>query len=165
MASLTKTPPGADSGRRSASAVSEDKVTDVDRQVFGDRRPYGTTLNMPNLNSTTGSWIMHFAELREDPQDKSQLTAPVATQEVDPGYPLELMRQNVQGTVTLSAVIRSDGSVGDVRVLSGVDDRLDQYASNALGRWKFRPAEKSGKPVALQAVVKIPFRPMKGSGF
>ena len=139
--------------------------TELERKVFGERRLYSMTLNTPNLNSAGGSWVMHFAEFKEDPQDKSQLTAPVATQEVDPGYPLELMRQNVQGTVTLSAVIRSDGSVGDVRVLSGVDDRLDQYASNALGRWKFRPAEKNGKPVALQAVVKIPFRPMKRSGF
>ena len=123
------------------------------------------TLNTPNLNSAGGSWVMHFAEFKEDLQDKSELTAPVATQEVDPGYPLELMRQNVQGTVTLSAVIRSDGTVSDVRVLSGVDDRLDQYACNALGQWKFRPAEKNGKPVALQAVVKIPFRPMRRGGF
>ncbi len=38
------------------------------------------------------------------------------------------MRRNVQGTVTLYAVIRSDGSVGEVRVLQGVDDRLDAYA-------------------------------------
>ena len=139
--------------------------SELERKIFGERRLYSMTLNTPNLNSAGGSWVMHFAEFNEDPLDKSELTAPVATQEVDPGYPLELMRQNVQGTVTLSAVIRSDGTVGDVRVLSGVDDRLDQYACNALGRWKFRPAEKNGKPVALQAVVKIPFRPMRRSGF
>ena len=148
------------------SPSSSDVVpTELERKVFGERRLYSMTLNTPNLNSAGGSWVMHFAEFKEDPQDKSALTAPVATQEVDPGYPLELMRQNVQGTVTLSAVIRSDGTVGDVRVLSGVDDRLDQYACNALGRWRFRPAEKNGKPVALQAVVKIPFRPMRRGGF
>lgn len=150
---------------RSSPNGSSVVPTELERKVFGVRRLYSVTLNTPNLNSAGGSWVMHFAEFNEDPQDKGELTAPVATQEVDPGYPLELMRQNVQGTVTLSAVIRSDGTVGDVRVLSGVDDRLDQYACAALGRWKFRPAEKNGKPVALQAVVKIPFRPMKRSGF
>jgi len=150
---------------RSGSDSSPVVPSELERKVFGERRLYSMTLNTPNLNSAGGSWVMHFAEFNEDPQDKSELTAPVATQEVDPGYPLELMRQNVQGTVTLSAVIRSDGTVGEVRVLSGVDDRLDQYARNALGRWRFRPAEKNGKPVALQAVVKIPFRPMKRSGF
>ena len=151
--------------RRSGSDSSAVVPTELERKVFGERKLYSMTLNTPNLNSAGGSWVMHFAEFNEDPQDRSELTAPVATQEVDPGYPLELMRQNVQGTVTLSAVIRSDGTVGDVRVLSGVDDRLDQYARNALSRWRFRPAEKNGKPVALQAVVKIPFRPMRRSGF
>lgn len=150
---------------RNSPSGSTVAPTELERKVFGERRLYAMTLNTPNLNSAGGSWVMHFAEFQEDPLDRSELTAPVATQEVDPGYPLELMRQNVQGTVTLSAVIRSDGTVGEVRVLSGVDDRLDQYASNALGRWKFRPAEKNGKPVALQAVVKIPFRPMRRSGF
>ena len=107
---------------------------------------------------------MHFVELK-DAEKQGELVAPVATQEVDPGYPLELMRQNVQGTVILSAVIRSNGSVGDVRILRGVDDHLDAYASAALSRWRFRPATRNGDPGALQTVVMIPFRPMRKSGF
>ena len=67
------------------------------------------TLNMPNLNSGGGSWIIRFAELKED-SDHGDLVAPLATRKVDPGYPAELMRRNVQGTVTLYAVIRSDGT-------------------------------------------------------
>jgi TonB family protein len=116
------------------------------------------TLNMPNFNSAGGSWVIRFAELNEN-GDKGDLTAPAATQKVDPAYPMELMRQNVQGTVTLAAVIRSDGSVGDVRVLRGVDDRLDGYARVALARCRFRPATKNGTPVDLDAVVMIPFKP------
>src|SRR5438046_9222041 len=68
------------------------------------------------------------------------------------------MRRNVQGTVTLYAIIRSDGSVGDVRVLQGVDDRLDAYARAALTHWRFQPATKNGNAVDLEAVVAIPFR-------
>jgi TonB family protein len=132
--------------------------------VFGDRKFYAMTLNVPNLNSAGGSWVMHFAELK-DAEKQGDLVAPVATHEVDPGYPIELMRQNVQGTVMLSAVIRSDGSVGEVRIVHGIDDRLDEYASAALARWRFRPATRNGDPVALQAVVMIPFRPMRRSGF
>jgi protein TonB len=79
----------------------------------------------------------------------------------DPAYPLELMKQHVQGTVTLYAVIGSDGSVSGVRVLNGIDDRLDQYASEAFTRWHFRPASKNGAPVALAAVVRIPFHPAR----
>ena len=87
-----------------------------------------------------------------------ELLAPVPTRAVDPAYPVELMRQNVEGTVTLYAVIHSDGSVGDVRVMQSVDDRLDHYASIALSRWQFRPATRNGTPVALEAIVMIPFR-------
>lgn len=154
--------PGSHSGARAVSPVSNDKATEVDRQVFGGKRFYAMTLNMPNLNSSTGSWVIRFAELAEgqktEEQKEGELLAPVAMEKSDPGYPLELIRANVHGMVTLYAVIRSDGKVGDIRVLNSPDERLDSYAAKALARWKFVPAERSGKPVALEAVVMIPFR-------
>jgi TonB family protein len=114
-------------------------------------------LNMPNLNSAGGSWVIHFAELKND-EGASDLTAPELTRKVDPAYPLELMRTQVEGTVTLYAVIHSDGTVGEVRILNTVDERLDSYAKSALSRWRFRPATKNGDAVAVEAVVMIPFR-------
>ncbi len=137
--------------------VANDKVTEEDRQVFGDRHIYSMTLNMPNLNSATGSWIIRFAELK-NAQKEGELLAPVPMQKSDPGYPSELMRANVHGSVVLHAVIHSDGQVGDIQVISSPDERLDSFATSALARWKFLPALKSGKPVALEAVVVIPFR-------
>jgi len=129
----------------------------VDRKVFGGKRVYGRTLNMPNLNSSTGSWVIKFAEL-DGGRKEGELLEPVATEKSDPGYPLELIRANVHGMVTLYAVIHADGKVGDIRVLNSPDERLDPYAAKALARWKFVPAERAGKPVALEAVVVIPFR-------
>ncbi|MFZ0796371.1 MAG: TonB family protein [Terriglobales bacterium] len=158
MASLsTPAAGGARSSARPASPVSDDKMTDLDRKVFGGKRVYGRTLNMPNLNSSTGSWVIKFAELDVGRKD-GELLEPVATEKSDPGYPLELIRANVHGMVTLYAVIRSDGKVGDIRVLNSPDERLDAFAASALARWKFVPAERAGKPVALEAVVEIPFR-------
>jgi len=142
---------------RTATPVSDDKITDVDRKVFGGKRVYGRTLNMPNLNSSTGSWVIKFAEL-DGGRKEGELLEPLATEKSDPGYPLELIRANVHGTVTLYAVIRADGKVGNIRVLNSPDERLDSYAAQALARWKFLPAERAGKPVALEAVVVIPFR-------
>jgi len=149
--------PGARSGARVASPVSDDKITVVDRKVFGGKRVYGRTLNMPNLNSSTGSWVIKFAELDGGRKD-GELLEPVATEKSDPGYPLELIRANVHGMVTLYAVINADGKVGDIRVLNSPDERLDSYAAKALASWKFLPAERAGKPVAVEAVVEIPFR-------
>jgi outer membrane biosynthesis protein TonB len=53
--------------------------------------------------------------------------------------------------------------VGDVRVLRGFDDQLDQNARTALLRWRFRPATKNGQPIDLEAVVEIPFMARKFS--
>lgn len=146
-------------GEPSKPAELLDNPNAIEQQVFGGRRSYSLTLNMPNLNSGGGSWVIHFAEL--DASDAGALVAPEAEQKVDPGYPMELMRHNIGGTVTLYAVIRSDGSVANVRVLQSVDDRLNQYAAAALTRWRFRPAMKNGTPVSLEAVVTIPFRPVR----
>ncbi len=153
---VAATPPHA------LSEVSKDRATDVDRWIFGDKKFYAMTLNMPNLNSAGGSWVIRFAELNPTLNEaQGDLTAPEAIQKVDPAYPLELMRRNVQGTVTLYAVIRNDGSVSDVRVLRGIDDQLDQYARTALAHWHFRPATKNGAAVDLEAVVMIPFKPAR----
>ena len=142
------------------SRTSAPAATELEKRVFGDRKFYSMTLNMPNLNSAGGSWIIRFAELKED-SAHGDLIAPLATRKVDPGYPAELMRRNVQGTVTLYAVIRSDGSVGEVRVLRGIDERLDEYARAALSGWHFSPATKNGYAVDLEAVVLIPFRAIR----
>ncbi len=141
------------------------KLSEPERAVFGDRKFYSVSLNMPNLNSSGGSWVIRFAELgaqsngdaaKAPPADLSQ---PMATHKVDPAYPLQLMKENVAGTVVLYAVIHADGSVGNVRVLRGVDDRLDHFASDAIAQWKFQPATKAGVPVDVEATFRIPFRP------
>ncbi len=157
------TPPRVGSIPRESTSQANPDATEIERQVFGDKKFYSMTLNLPNLNSHGGSWVVHFAELAQNDL-KGELVAPVATREVDPGYPTELMRHNVQGTVTLYAIIHNDGSVGEVRVLRGVDDRLDEYACTALAHWRFRPATKNGYPVDLEAVVTIPFKPIRVKG-
>jgi protein TonB len=60
--------------------------------------------------------------------------------------------------VILYAVIHSDGSVGEVKVLEGFDDRLNENARKALEQWHFRPGTKDGMPVDIEAVVRVPFK-------
>lgn len=126
-------------------------------KVFGAKRYYSLTLNMPNLNSATGSWVVHFAELN-DRHDGIPVLAPVATNKLDPVYPEELVRDRVEGTVTLYAVIRRDGTVAEIRVLHSVDKSLDYCAMRALAGWRFLPGTKNGNAVDLEAIVDIPFR-------
>jgi len=169
---------------RSVQPANDGKISEEERAVFGDRKYYSLSLNMPNLNSAGGSWIIRFAPLKPDPSAgrptssaaassaattdsaSDNLSAPVATRKVDPAYPLELMRQNVGGTVILYAVIHTDGTVGSIRVLRSVDDRIDQFARKAIAKWQFQPATKNGAPVDVEATFWIPFHPARvGSNF
>jgi TonB family protein len=161
---------------------SATKLSEAERTVFGNRKFYSLTLNMPNLNSAGGSWVIRFAELEHDSNSSgsnnhdsnspganaaaADLTQPAATRKVDPAYPMQLMRENVAGIVILYAVIHANGSVGNVRVLRGVDDRIDQFASQAVAQWQFQPATKNGVPVDVEATFRIPFRPPRvGTNF
>lgn len=157
----------------------DSKLSEEERAIFGTRKFYSLSLSMPNLNSAGGSWIVRFAALKPDaassaPSSRAasgdssseNLSAPSATRKVDPAYPELLMRKNVGGTVILYAVIHGDGTVGNIRVLRGVDDRIDRFASEAIAKWQFQPATRNGAPVDVEATFSIPFRPARvGSNF
>jgi protein TonB len=117
---------------------------------------------MANLTSASGSWILHFSELDTNqigPRGASvDLTGLAPIHKVDPKYPPELIEQNVEGEVILYAIIRADGSVDSIQLVRSVDPVLDANAKNALSQWKFRPAMKNGVPVALEAIVHVPFK-------
>ena len=132
----------------------------IEENVFSGRKYYSMLLAMPNLNSAGASWTMRFTELnpRSDHTVTEELSGPMAIRKSDPAYPPELIRDRIEGTVVLYAVIRSDGSVSDVRVLEGVESQLDENARTALERWHFRPGTRGGIPVDVEAVIHIPFR-------
>jgi TonB family protein len=130
----------------------------VEREVLSGKKVYTVYINMPNLSSGAGSWVLRFSELGERPAgEDAELTAPVARRKVDPGYDPDAVRERLEGVVVLYAIIRHDGTVGAVKVVRGLDPRLDENAVRALERWQFDPARRNGTPVALEAVVHIPF--------
>ncbi|HYT22127.1 MAG TPA: TonB family protein [Candidatus Polarisedimenticolia bacterium] len=131
-------------------------------QIFASKKIYKMLVNMPNLNSATGSWILNFSELRTGSEGpgpaSSEVSAPGPLRKIDPKYPPTLINEHVEGEVVLYAVIRRDGSVDSIQLVRGIDDQLDANAMNALSQWKFRPATIQGVPIELEAIVHIPFR-------
>ena len=118
-------------------------------------------INMPNLTSATGSWIIHFSELHlgvTAAHRHGEVNAPLALRKVDPKYPQTLIQDHVEGEVILYGVIRQDGTVDSIQLVRGIDPQLDAYAVEAFAQWKFQPATKEGQPVDLEAIVYIPFR-------
>ena len=152
----SRTPPAPGFDRLKPGAPPE--------EVFGPKRVYTLHVNMPNLASVTGSWVLSLAELGEDDDQpkiapaSTDLTGPVPVRKVDPKYPASLISAKVEGEVVLYAVIRRDGTVDSIQLVRSLEPELDTNAMEALARWKFRPAERRGTAVELEAIVHIPFR-------
>ncbi len=134
-------------------------------EVFGPQRVYTLHVNMPNLSSATGSWVLSFVEMQVSDgtsgghaSASGDLSGPVPLRKVDPRYPPALIRARVEGEVVLFAIIRKDGSVDSIQLVKGIEPELDSNAMQALSRWRFRPAQRKGTPVELEAIVHIPFR-------
>lgn len=132
---------------------------------YRGRRIYTIYINMPNLTSQAGSWVLRFAELGDEgggmpggASDTGLIESPVAMTKVDPGYPADARREKIEGTVFLYGVIRPDGSVENVEVVRSVSDSIDARAVAAFRRWRFDPGRKNGAPIPLEVVVEIPFR-------
>ena len=77
---------------------------------------------------------------------------------VDPVYPLEARRQNLQAIIALDIVVSRDGSVLKVRALNG-PDILAQAAVDALRWWRFQPYILNGKAVSAETTVAVEFKP------
>jgi TonB family protein len=131
--------------------------------IFASKKVYTLHVNMPNLNSATGSWILSFSELSGDAGGRrvaiaDDVASPQPLRKVDPKYPPTLIAEHVEGEVVLYAVIRKDGSVDSIQLVRGIDEQLDANAMHAFAQWKFQPAEKHGEAIDLEAIVHIPFR-------
>src|SRR5580704_16216841 len=128
-------------------------------QIFSRRRVYSMNVNMPNFNSATGSWIIHFSELHLSgaASHAGNVAAPVPVHKVDPKYPSTMIEERIEGEVILYGVIRQNGTVDSIQLVRGIDERLNANAMDAFKEWKFEPATRDGEPVDLEAIVHIPF--------
>jgi protein TonB len=65
----------------------------------------------------------------------------------------------VAGRVILQAIIRQDGSVGDIQVLSspGKNFGFDEAAVEAVRQWRYKPGLQNGKPVDVYFTVVVEF--------
>lgn len=133
------------------------RVASAPEALWHGRDTYAMSVQMPNITSYTGSWLIWFAERREESEAGGLLSPPIPLHIVDPKYFPAAMADRVEGKVRLVAVIRKDGRVDSVSLLRHLDDRLDQSAEAALQKWQFGPALRDGQPVDVDALIEIPF--------
>jgi len=125
---------------------------------FNGRVVYSIAIQMPNVTSFSGSWLVWFAEREPLPGGApQQMQPPAVVRKVDPKYIAAAAAERVEGTVRLFGVIRKDGHVGGIALVRQLDERLDRSAQEALAKWEFAPALRDGIAVDVDALFEIPF--------
>tara|TARA_B110001450_G_C17654084_1_gene494470 strand:+ start:49 stop:1833 length:1785 start_codon:yes stop_codon:yes gene_type:complete len=73
-------------------------------------------------------------------------------------YPGIAKRNNVTGKVYVSFIVDKDGSVTNVKIVRGVDKRLDAEALRVVSALpNYKPGKKNGKPTRVQFTIPINF--------
>ena len=93
------------------------------------------------------------------PNGGGSVVMPAVLRSVRPRYTTEAMRARIQGTVLVRAIVRPDGTVGEVRILRSLDPvfGLDREALDAATQWLFRPAVMAGQPVPFVVSIELVF--------
>lgn len=84
-------------------------------------------------------------------------TAPREIYAPGPKYPKKERRAHHQGTVVLRLVISTEGLPRDIQVSRTLSPEFDDAAIDVVKKWKFSPATRDGKPVAVAIDVEVAF--------
>ena len=77
-------------------------------------------------------------------------------EKVSPQYPAIARTARIEGTVILQATIARDGTIQNLRVVSG-PPLLQQAALDAVRSWRYKPYVLNGEPVAVETTVNVVF--------
>jgi periplasmic protein TonB len=86
------------------------------------------------------------------------VSAPRPLYDPDPEYSEEARKAKYQGSVVLDVTVAADGRPRDLRVVRSLGMGLDERALEAVRRWRFDPAMKDGRPVAVRVSIEVAFR-------
>ena len=152
------------------------RASQVDLTLAGYQRPVRYTLtaaDLENFRRIASLWSAPTlppvpAPTKEekptprfDASEAAGITNPelIRSSQVKPRFPKHARGKNVLGRVTLEAVVREDGSVGDIKVVHGAggDCGFEESAIEALSQWRYKPGMKDGRPVDVHFTVVVDF--------
>jgi protein TonB len=76
--------------------------------------------------------------------------------QVKPPYPVAAKMARVEGSVALQAVIGKDGSIQNLRVISG-HPLLTSAGLEAVKQWRYKPYYLNGEPVEVETQIVVNF--------
>jgi TonB family protein len=85
------------------------------------------------------------------------VSAPVLIYRSQPEYSAEARKAWLEGSVALSLVVSANGHPSEIRVRKSVGMGLDENAVAAVSAWRFKPAMKGYRPVAVESTIEVSF--------
>jgi TonB family protein len=110
-----------------------------------------------DTNDAANFECTHDAEIVRAVNDPS-VKAPRALSTPEPKYSKIARKKKIEGVVTLSVVVGIDGRVHDVKVEKSLEPSLDANAIEVVKTWKFAPATKDGRPVAVAMRLEVDYK-------
>lgn len=147
---VAQNPPKAEAPVKRTTVIPVDKPqpAHVDRGI--DIAGTGTAAGGETTSGEQGVRTIVEPELKPPPApvltEASALAR--AARDFQPPYPSQLLRMRVEGKAVVRVLIGTDGRVKQVAIISA-DDPLFAEATEtqALRKWRFRPATRDGEPV------------------
>jgi len=130
------------------------------------KKPFAKNIMLANAVAFLFNGVVVLAQ---EPPDKrsevvyevglgSDVMPPKPVYHPNPEYVDKARREKINGVVVLAMIVTAEGKVRDVKVIKGLDPGLDKQAIAAVRSWKFEPATKAGKPVAVHLKTEVDFR-------
>jgi hypothetical protein len=123
---------------------------------------YSIFLAMPGKN-----WAMEYC-VKSDAPEKSTTETRSAVVRLERGLVppdvearfdfrrVPLPPEKAHKMIVLKGTLRDDGNVENIELYQGVLPLMDEAARIAFTRWKFKPALRDGKPIAVEILVGVP---------
>lgn len=113
------------------------------------------------INNSAATAVNDAAKPELKPTDKNQIMrvaslVEAATRKVNPNYPPMARSARVGGVVKVEIVVDEQGEVSEVKTSEG-PELLRRAATDAVRRWKFKPAVRDGQPVKMSGFVNFNF--------
>lgn len=153
--------------RRNTMVISAGPIGGGGLNVYGALKCgkiYSVFLPMPDRN-----WSMQYCDASAKPTSVSyggyttvlRLDNPLVPPDVDLSHRFDFKRLPVSidkshRSIILKGTIATDGTVQHLVVYEGLLPKMDEAARLAFSKWRFKPATRDGKPVAVDVLVGIP---------
>jgi TonB family protein len=109
------------------------------------------------FHSSCSAWGQETKQGAGAATTPSQFISPgYIIKKVQPVYPKEAILKSLQGIVVMSGTIAADGTVKDIKVVSG-DLILRQAAVDAASQWRYAPYRVEGVAVDVKSNISVNF--------